>query len=94
LGGASPDRSGLAGCLAEVYLGAHITVRPSQSQCCLGTGSPPDVAACRPFNPRLHSFPADFFAFLKMGWILLAILVDEVYDIGVELPYTGAVVSV
>jgi hypothetical protein len=29
-----------------------------------------------------------------MGWILLAILVDEVYDIGVELPYTGAVVSV
>jgi hypothetical protein len=29
-----------------------------------------------------------------MVWILLAILVDAAYDIGVELPYAGAVVFV
>ena len=54
----------------------------------------PNVTACWPFNPRLHSFPVNFFAFLEMGWILLAISVDGVYDIGVGLPYASAAVIV
>jgi hypothetical protein len=55
---------------------------------------PPNVTACRPFNPRLQSFPVNFFAFLEMGWVLLAILVDAAYDIGVGLAYASAAVIV
>jgi hypothetical protein len=54
----------------------------------------PNVTACWPFNPTLHSCLANFFAFLEMGWVLLAILVDAAYDIGVELPYASAAVIV